>query len=507
MMRETAVFIFIGIYFLILLLLGWIGTRITLATREDYFLASRSLNTFHLFMALFASNITSFTIIGHAGLSYHAGFGAYGYVIGWSLFATPFTYYLIGYRSWLLGKKYGYSTQPQLFSSRWNSRTVGVLFLILLLYYTLPYLVLGIIGGGIAMFTMTGGAVPYWLASLLILSVSVFYTMGAGLRGTTWTDVFQGVLFMVVAVFVLLAVADSLGGFDVITAKILMDKPHLLERTLAPQLSPETWFSFSFVNSIAVVVFPQMFIRIMAAKNTASMKKVTLFYPACFMVIFGVSTLLGVWGAVTIPGLEGKASDDIVPLLLEQHLSPVWVALGLLVILAVIKSSLDSQLLSVSHMVTEDFLLRYFKNIKEKKAVFISRIVLLIFAVTAYVGALFRPSAVLSIAAFAFSGFSLLLPVMIAGLYWKKCSKYAAITAIVIPSLFLHLWYLNILPPWTTFGLMPVVPAFFMAVFLLVAGTYLMPAQQEEKNTARFFDVFARAFQEKQTLEKEIDVH
>ncbi|UNC91524.1 sodium:solute symporter family protein [Candidatus Contubernalis alkaliaceticus] len=501
MMRETVVFIFIGIYLCILLLLGWLGTRVTLATREDYFLASRSLNTFHLFMALFASNITSFTIIGHAGLSYHAGYGAYGYVIGWSLFATPFTYYLVGYRSWLLGKRFGYSTQPQLFGSRWNSSTIGILFLVLLLYYTIPYLVLGIIGGGIAMSTMTGGVIPYWLAALVLLCVSVFYTMGAGLRGTTWTDIFQGLLFMIVAVFVLLGVANSLGGFEAITAKILADKPHLLERALAPQLSPKTWFSFSFVNSIAVVVFPQMFIRIMAAKNSVSMKKVTLFYPICFMIIFGISTLLGVWGAVSIPGLEGQASDDIVPMLLEQFLSPVWGALGLLVILAVIKSSLDSQLLSVSHMVTEDFLLRYFKNITEKKAIFISKTVLLVFAIIAYVGALFRPSAVLSIAAFAFSGFSLLLPVMIAGLYWKKCSKYAAITAIIVPSIFLHLWYLNILPNWTTFGLMPVVPAFFMTVFLLVVVTYLFPSKLD-KNAQHFFDIFARAFEGKQGLDK-----
>ncbi len=47
MMRETAVFVFIGIYFCILLLLGWLGTRVTLATREDYFLASRVFPFFY----------------------------------------------------------------------------------------------------------------------------------------------------------------------------------------------------------------------------------------------------------------------------------------------------------------------------------------------------------------------------------------------------------------------------------------------------------------------------
>ncbi len=83
---------------------------------------------------------------------------------------------------------------------------------------------------------------------------------------------------------------------------------------------------------------------------------------------------------------------------------------------------------------------------------------------------------------------------MIAGLYWKKCSKYAAITAIIVPSIFLHLWYLNVLPPWTTFGLMPVVPAFFMAVILLVSVTYLTPAKMEDE-ACKFFTIFEKAFE------------
>ncbi len=51
MSQELAIFIFIGCYFTILLLPGYIGTWVTLATREDYFFASRSLSTLHLFMA------------------------------------------------------------------------------------------------------------------------------------------------------------------------------------------------------------------------------------------------------------------------------------------------------------------------------------------------------------------------------------------------------------------------------------------------------------------------
>ena len=352
-MKSIPGFAIILAYVIVLLLIGGFGARATRRTREDYFMAGRGLGTIAVFMTLFATNITAFTIIGHAGFSYQVGYGAYGYVIGWSIFITPFTYYLIGYRSWLLGKRYGYATQPQVFGGILKSRTVSLLFLILLLYYTLPYLVVSIIGGGLAFSTISEGLVPYWLAALLIVGVSLLYTVPAGMRGTVWTDIFQGALFLIISVLLLLTLVKTLGGFSAITGRIVAEQPALLQRALSPDLAPVNWFSFSFINSIAVVVFPQIFIRIMAARSSRNLKQVTLFYPAAMALIFGISTLLGVWGAVSIPGLVGKDADNIVPLLISRYLSPLWTILGLLMILAIVKSSIDSQLLTVAHLVTD----------------------------------------------------------------------------------------------------------------------------------------------------------
>ena len=479
-------------YVLILLLIGGYGARVTRKTGEDYFMAGRGLGSIAVFMTLFATNITAFTIIGHAGFSYHAGFGAYGYVIGWSIFITPFTYYLIGYRSWLLGKRYGYATQPQVFGGILKSRTVSLLFLFLLLYYTLPYLVVSIIGGGLAFSTISGDLVPYWLAALLIVGVSLLYTVPAGMRGTVWTDIFQGSLFLVISVLLLLSLVKALGGFTTITGRIAAEQPALLQRALSPDLAPVNWFSFSFINSIAVVVFPQIFIRIMAARSSQNLKRVTLFYPAAMALIFGISTLLGVWGAVSIPGLVGKDSDNIVPLLISRHLSPLWTILGLLMILAIVKSSIDSQLLTVAHLVTDDLISPYIR-ISPERAVLWGRIILVVFSAAAFIIALARPAAILAIAAFAFSGFSIMLPVMVGVLYWPRANKYGVCAALILPAVMLHLWYLELLPCWSTFGLMPVVPAFFIAIVTLVAVSLLTPASPaalREKTFGLFTQVF-----------------
>ncbi len=479
-------------YVAILVAIGAYGSRVTLKTRDDYFMAGRSLSSMAVFMALFASNITAFTIIGHAGLSYQIGYGAYGYVIGWSIFITPFTYYLIGYRSWLLGKRYGYATQPQVFGGIFASRRVALIFACLLLYYTLPYLVVSIIGGSLAFSTISEGAVPYWLSSMLLIGISLVYTIPAGLRGTVWTDVFQGSIFLVVAVLLLFAVARSLGGFAEITNQIVALNPAMLQRGLSPEIAPINWFSFAFINSIAVIVFPQMYTRILAAKNSSNLKRVSLYYPLALAGIFGVSTLLGVWGSIAVPGLIGKDADNIVPLLIQQYLTPTWTILGLVVILAIVKSSIDSQLLSVSHIVTDDLLNR-FKKINSSQAVLWGRLLLVVFAALAYYIALVRPAAILNIAAFAFSGFSVMLPVMIGALYWPRATKEGACAALIIPAVMLHLWYAGILPEATTFGFMPVFPAFILTIVILVVVSYLTPApslEQKEKTFGLFDQVF-----------------
>ncbi|MEW5784737.1 MAG: sodium:solute symporter family protein [Bacillota bacterium] len=493
-MNNTLGLGILAAYFAALLVIGGYGAKVTRKTREDYFLAGRGLGSIAVFAALFASNITAFTIIGHAGFAYQAGYGAYGYVIGWSIFITPFTYYLVGYRAWLLGKRYGYATQPQVFGGILHSKSVAALFLVLLLYYTLPYLVVSIIGGSLAFSTISGGVVSYKIAALVLIGVSLLYTVPGGMRGTVWTDIFQGFLFSVVALLLIFAVGSALGGFSAITARIVQENPALLQRAAAPQLAPINWFSFAFINSIAVVVFPQMFIRIMAARSSVNLKRVTLFYPLALAFIFGISTLLGVWGSVAVPGLVGKEADNIVPLLISRYLSPVWMALGLVVILAIVKSSIDSQLLSVAHLVTDDFFSRYFR-ITSERAVLWGRVILVLFSAAAYYIALIRPAAILSIAAFAFSGFSIMLPVMIGTLYWPRANKYGVCAALVFPAVMLHLWYLNVLPAWTTFGLMPVVPAFGLAVVTLIVVSCLTPAppaSQREKTFGFFDTVFKR---------------
>jgi Na+/proline symporter len=134
-----------------------------------------------------------------------------------------------------------------------------------------------------------------------------------------------------------------------------------------------------------------------------------------------------------------------------------------------------------------------FRKITTQQAVFWGRILLLVFAAIAFYISLVRPAAILSIAAFAFSGFSIMLPVMISALYWPRTTKYGACAALILPAIMLHLWYLELLPKWTTFGFMPVFPAFILAILILVVVSYLTPAPPAEQQ-AETFGLFDQVF-------------
>ena len=83
---------------------------------------------------------------------------------------------------------------------------------------------------------------------------------------------------------------------------------------------------------------------------------------------------------------------------------------------------------------------------------------------------------------------------MIGVLYWPRANKYGACAALILPAVALHLWYLGILPGWSTFGLMPVVPAFCLAVVILVGVSLFTPAPPASQRD-KTFGLFARVFE------------
>ncbi|MEM7167608.1 MAG: sodium:solute symporter family protein [Planctomycetota bacterium] len=454
-------------YLLVLVAIGWYSSRRSTGTAEDYFLAGRSFGGIVLFMALFGTNVTAFGMLGFPGFVYREGIGAFGFFGAAAALISPLLFIVLGYPIWNVGRRNGYITQSQMFADRWGSQLVGFLFFALPTFYTFLYLSVGVLGGALAVEEIA--KIPYVVAAAMVTGVAVLYTALGGMRGTAWTNVFQASVFLLFLVVACIGIAHSLGGGAHLHQRLVVEAPEALARPGAGILSPASWAFGFLVGPASVIAFPHMFMRLLAARDMTSMRRTIAVYPWALMLLFVPVTLIGLWGRVAEPGLIGKEADRILPLLVEAHL-PTWLtAVGLAAVLAAVMSSIDAQLLSLSTMFTVDVVGR-----GKQVQVWPGRIALLLVAMAAFLVAWWRPASILKMALYIFSGYTLLIPIMVAAFFWRRSTALAAVLAIVAGHVLLACYYSGALLgdafelSLPTFGVLPVVWCLLVEVVLLL---------------------------------------
>ena len=103
-------------------------------------------------------------------------------------------------------------------------------------------------------------------------------------------------------------------------------------------------------------MFPQLFSRFYTAKSEKSLKYSMIFYPLLVSFLFLVPVLIGVWANGV--DLQVEKADMVLPLMVQSY-APPWVFTFVVVgAMAALMSTADSQLLSLSTMLTRDLRLR-----------------------------------------------------------------------------------------------------------------------------------------------------
>ncbi|WP_158736500.1 sodium:solute symporter [Alteribacillus sp. YIM 98480] len=484
-MNEFFWFLFwIGLYFIVLLFVGYLGNKKGVKTKEDYFLASRSFGAIVLFCSILGTNLSSFAMLGAPGAAYNVGFGIFGLIS-----ATAFGYIVVlltvGRRIWKLGKLRGYQTPIAILRDRFQSDLFAILMFGIFFVFTGGYVVTGLIGGGIALSSFTNGAIPFWLGALIVLVIIAFYVLSGGMRGTAWTNVVQVTVFMVFLLVAFFSIWIALGGAGQAMQNVIESKPELLQRANMPTMDHKTWFSNFIIFSACLAYFPHILLRMMAAKSSVELKKAAYLFPIGIVLTWVPAITIGIWGAVMIPNLEGTATDNIIPLMAIEYL-PHWIAgVGLIGILAMVMSSLDAQVLTISHFFTIDILGKYFMKNDEKNTIFYGRLIIVILLALSYIVALIRPGSLIELVGWAFTGYAIVLIPMLGGLFWKKCTSEAANSSLITGIILFTLYYFEILPEWTLFGFLPIVPMLTVQIFIIVTMTFVTTSSV---NTSGFFE-------------------
>ncbi|MFB6302475.1 MAG: sodium:solute symporter [Haloferacaceae archaeon] len=468
---------FIGLYLVGVLAAGWYGYRRTGSGPDEYFLAGGTLGRIVYPLTMFATLVSAFNFLGSAGFAYLHGLPWFTMLAVTSLAGIPLA--LVGYRAWLLGRERGYITPTEYLGDQFDSDVLKVLVVAVQFVWAIPYLAIQAIGGGVILEVISDGALGFEVGALLVMLVTAVYLSLGGLRGSAWSDVIQGVVLVGFLSTALLYIQPEI-TLDRFFRNVARETGLLTTAGNVGFFTPRIWLSFLLMNGMAVIAYPQVFQRFFAAKSERSFRSLIVWWPAVLAVTSVVPVLLGIIGTGIVPDLANP--DKVVPRLLETF-APTWLV-GIIMggAVAAMMSTADSLALTLSSLVTRDL---YHDHVdpdaSDRAERWVARIAIGVLLATGYGIALSFTGTIVELAIYFIQGNALLLPVLLAPLYWRGATATGALASVVLGQAYLVAAGFG---PAPTFGFMPFIPALALACIGLVGGS-LLTADRDETPAVR----------------------
>jgi len=365
---------------------------------EDYFLAGRSLTWPIIGFSLFASNMSSNSLVGLAGAGYQDGYSVYTYewmavviLIVFAVFFLPF---------YLRNKIF---TVPEFLEKRFSFPVRAYASGIAIILNILVDISATLYAGGVVISLIFPG-IPFAQIIIGLAIIAGIYTISGGLSAVVYTDAVQAIILIIGSTTITYYAWDAAGGFGAMAA-VINDSSHfniikgiddpalpypgiftgvliigfyfwgtnqyITQRTLAAKnVRQGQWGSmfagFLKLSILFIMVFPGALARVL--------------YPIQRITEDGVQKVM----ALTANG-ETMGIDQIYPSLLFDFLPSGLLGLVLAGLIAAMMSSLDSGMNSVSTLFTMDFYRKMKPEADNKQLMGIGRWVTLVVMVLAII--------------------------------------------------------------------------------------------------------------------------
>ena len=397
----------------------------------------RSMNLLILYFVMGASVFSSFAFLGGPGWAYSRGAAAF-YIIAYGT-TGMIPIYFFGPKVRRLGEKYGFVTQAEILSDRFNSKTLSAVLALLSIIVFIPYLTLQMKGAGYVITTISEGAIPQWLGAGIAYLVVLLYVYFSGVMGVGWTNTFQGIFMMIIAWFLGLYLPYKLfGGVGEMFTQIVQNPEVPKAMLQAPGLNaagePWNWWSYSsavVVSAVGFSVWPHLFMRAFAADSDRTMKLTAVLYPTFQFFLIPI-LIIGFTAVLAYPGVT--PADSILPHVLTQLDLPV-IVIGLVCAgtLAASMSSGDAILHSAASIGIRDGLSHILpEELKtDKKERFHIRILVIIISLIAYYFAVISDIPIVNLLLGSYGGVAQIFPLVFCMFYWKRATGKAALTGLL----------------------------------------------------------------------------
>ena len=458
-------------YLILILFLGIKAYKRT-HSLDDYILGGRKLGSAVTALSVGASDMSGWLLLGLPGAIYFSGLSEIWIGIG-LLLGAYCNWFFVSKRFRIYSQHANNSlTLPDYLENRFND-TTRVLRLVsafvILLFFTF-YTASGLVGGAILFENSFG--LQYSSALIFGGLIIVGYTFIGGFLAVAWTDAVQAVLMLLALLVAPTVVILTSGGTEVVWQQMRAVNPQSTElfsdMTLIGFLSLIAW-------GLGYVGQPHILARFMAVENPQKLVAARRIAMVWMVLVLLGSISTGLAGIAYFAD-KPLENPETVFIALSQQLFNPWVA-GVITaaILSAIMSTIDSQLLVSSSVISEDFYRVFVRpNATEKELLIVSRAAVIVIALLAMVIASDRESRVLDLVSYAWAGFGAAFgPVIVFSLFWRKMTAASAIVGMIVGGVTVVVWS-NL--TGGLFDLYEIVPGFALASMVIVIITLLKPA-------------------------------
>ena len=474
-----------------LVVLVFIGYRVSFVRRRDknenLFLAGRSLGWASIGLTMWGTNVGPSMLIASASIGYTTGIVAGNF--GW--YAFPFIFLLaMVFAPRYLGARV--LTLPEFMGKRFGQSTRNILAWYAIVTILVSWLGLTLFAGGILISQMLN--LPMWLAVIVLVIISAFFTIAGGLKTIAYTNVFQMLLLISVSLILTVAGVHKAGGL----MAVYEHTPSSYWNLMLPLDDPNyPWLAIILGYPVMGIWFwctdQSMVQAVLGARNLRQGQLGANFTGWLKILDVALFIIPGIVCFVLFPGLEDP--DEAYMTMVTRLFPPGMTGLVIAVLIAALISTLDSALNSLSTVFTMDIYVRRFKPAASQQEIIrAGRIVTVIGALLA----IFLTMAIDSIRGLKlFDVFQAILGfiappmsvIFLLGIFWKQMSTRGAnfiLSAGTIISLGTGVFYLWIFPSedydfWPHFLLL----SFLIFVLLMLIAVLIVSFEKDKAEKDR----------------------
>lgn len=349
---TRADYLVMGAYFAVILLVGTYFSRKT-RTINDFFFAGRRFGWVMIALSLVATTVGSYSFVKYSEIGYAWGLSSsQTYLNDWFwLPLLAFGWLPILYAS-------GITSIPEYFERRFN-RGVRFVATLILLIYLVGYVGINLYTMGKALNALANWDV-FW-ASVGVAGVTAVYVTLGGQTSVIMTDLFQGLLLLVVGLMVLFAGIEHFGGFGAFWSHLPRDHRLAFPVNGGSASFPArgVFWQDGMANTVFFYFLNQgMVMRFMSARSVGDARKAMAAAMLILMPLAAIVTASGGWvgrALVHAGVLPPDVRPDAVFFIASELLSgPGMFGLIMAALTAALMSTVDSLITGVSAVAVND---------------------------------------------------------------------------------------------------------------------------------------------------------